>query len=263
MPNGSRRMLIAGNWKMNPATGADAAALAAEVRALLTPVDGVDVVVCPPTIHLGLVRDALRGSAIGVGAQTMHWADSGAYTGETSPLMLSVPVEDPLATHVILGHSERRQYDGETDEAVGRKVAAAAGHGLVPIAAIGERLEERQAGEVESVIRRQLGAAVAGLEGLGGTGLVIAYEPVWAIGTGMAATGSDAQSVTGLIRRLLAERFGPGADAVPILYGGSVTADNAAEFFAEPDIDGALVGGASLRAAEFAAIAAAAGASAS
>jgi triosephosphate isomerase (TIM) len=254
MSTRSRRMLIAGNWKMNPATGTDAAALAAELRELVVSVDGVDVVVCPPTVHLGHVRDALRGSAIGVGAQTMHWAESGAYTGETSPLMLTTPVGDPLATHVILGHSERRQYDGETDEAVGRKVAAAAAHGLVPIAAIGERLEERQAGEVESVIRRQLGAAVAGLESLEDTNLVVAYEPVWAIGTGMAATGSDAQAVTGLVRQLLADRFGPDAGAIPILYGGSVTADNAAEFFAQPDIDGALVGGASLRAGEFAAI---------
>ena len=263
MPTAPRRMLIAGNWKMNPGSGADARTLADEVRAQVEAVEGVDVVVCPPTVHLALVRDALRGSAIGVGAQTMHWAEGGAYTGETSPLMLSTPPEDPLATHVVLGHSERRQYDGETDEAVGRKVAAAVAHGLVPIAAIGERLEERQVGDVESVIQRQLTAAVAGLEGLASTGLVIAYEPVWAIGTGMAATGSDAQAVTGLVRRLLADRFGADADSVPILYGGSVTADNAAEFFAEPDIDGALVGGASLRAAEFAAIVAAAGASAS
>ena len=127
MPTGPRRMLIAGNWKMNPGSGADARSLADDVRAEVQATDGVDVIVCPPTVHLGLVRDALRGSAIGVGAQTMHWAESGAYTGETSPLMLSTPPDEPLATHVVLGHSERRQYDGETDEAVGRKVAAAVG----------------------------------------------------------------------------------------------------------------------------------------
>jgi triosephosphate isomerase len=179
----------------------------------------------------------------------MHDAESGAFTGETSPLMLA-----GLATFVILGHSERRQYDGETDEAVGRKVASAVAHGLRPIAAVGERGEERRSGTTEAVIDRQVRAAIGRLEGLAGSGLVVAYEPVWAIGTGDAASGADAQAVAAQIRSILREVDPVAADEIPIQYGGSVTDANAAEFFDQPDIDGALVGGASLKPELFAAI---------
>jgi triosephosphate isomerase len=175
--------------------------------------------------------------------------------------MLGGEPGDPLATHVILGHSERRQYDGETDERVGRKVASAVAHGLRPIAAVGERADERRAGATASVVDRQLRAALSGLDRLAGTGLVIAYEPVWAIGTGEAAAGADAQVVAAQIRAILDELDPEGADEVPIQYGGSVTGDNAAEFFDKQDIDGALVGGASLRPDQFAEIVRAAGAS--
>jgi triosephosphate isomerase len=179
----------------------------------------------------------------------MHAEERGAFTGETSPLMLA-----GLATFVILGHSERRQHDGETDEAVGRKVASAVTHGLRPIAAIGERAEERRAGGTAAVIDRQLRAAIGRLEGLAASGLVIAYEPVWAIGTGDAASAEDAQEVCAQIRAILRETDADAADEIPIQYGGSVTAENAAELFAQPDIDGALVGGASLKPEVFAAI---------
>jgi triosephosphate isomerase len=242
-----RPPLIAGNWKMNPPTSAEAVALAEAVAASAAGMR-VTVVVCPPTIWLPAVASAGL-ETIGIGAQTMAADERGAFTGETSPLMLQ-----GLAEWVILGHSERRQYDGETDKAVGRKVASAVSHGLRPIAAIGERREERYAGQTEAVIDRQLRAAIGELEQIAGSGLVIAYEPVWAIGTGEAATGDDAQAAAAQIRAILHERDPRGADSVPILYGGSVTAANAAEFFAEPDVDGALVGGASLNADGFAAI---------
>jgi triosephosphate isomerase len=235
-----RTPIVAGNWKMNPATLAEALALAERVALEAAELPRVTTVVCPPTIWLADVARAVPG--LHVGAQTMHFDERGAFTGETSPAMLS-----GLATYVILGHSERRQYDGETDEAVGRKVASAVAHGLRPIAAIGERAEERRAGQTEAVIDRQLRAAIGRLERLAGSGLVIAYEPVWAIGTGDAASAEDAQAVCARVREILREADPAAADEVPIQYGGSVTADNAAELFAQPDIDGALVGGASLK----------------
>jgi triosephosphate isomerase (TIM) len=248
-----RRPVVAGNWKMNPPTADEAIALAesAEVAAAESPL--VTTVICPPMIWLRDVARAVPG--VHIGAQTMYDEERGAFTGETSPLMLV-----GIATFVILGHSERRQYDGETDERVGRKVASAVAHGLYPIAAVGERAEERRAGQTEAVVERQVRAALAGLDRLGGTGLVIAYEPVWAIGTGDAATGEDAQKVAALIRGLLRELDPSAADEIPIQYGGSVTDANAAEFFTQPDIDGALVGGASLKPDVFAAIVAAASA---
>ncbi len=242
-------MLIAGNWKMNPPTLDEARSLAAAMVDAVGTGDAVDVVVCPPTIWLDAVRSAVAGSGITLGAQTMHWEDRGAFTGETSPAMLV-----GVAVYVIVGHSERRQYDGETDETVGLKVASAVVHDLVPIGAIGERLEQRRAGHTEAVIDRQLRAALAGLETIAGGRLVVAYEPVWAIGTGEAAAPDDAQAVAAQVRAILRERFGEEAEEVRILYGGSVTGDNAAEFFAQPDVDGALVGGASLKADQFAAI---------
>ena len=249
-----RRPVVAGNWKMNPPTVAEAQALVSALREAVEPSEGVDVVVCPPAIWLGAVRDALLGSAIAIGAQTMHWERSGAFTGEISPTMLAGERGFPAATYVILGHSERRQYDGETDEKVGRKVASAVAHGLRPIAAVGERAEERRSGLTEAVVDRQVRAAAGGLDRIAGTGLVIAYEPVWAIGTGDAASPDDAQAVAMQIRSILAEIDAAGSGDVPIQYGGSVTADNASAFFAQPDIDGALVGGASLQADAFAAI---------
>jgi len=249
----SRAPLIAGNWKMNPTSSADATELALQVREATARL-AARTVVCPPTIWLGAVAEAVGGGsteigALGIGAQTMRAEESGAYTGEISPLMVA-----ELAQYVILGHSERRQYDNETDAAVAAKVASAVEHGLVPIAAIGERAEERQAGLTATVIERQLRAAISRLPHIAGSGLVIAYEPVWAIGTGDAASGEDAQAAAAQIRAILAESDPAGANEVAILYGGSCTPDNAAEFFAERDVDGALVGGASLDAAAFARI---------
>ena len=242
-----RRPVVAGNWKMNPSTLEEALGLAEAVEVAAMELPRVTTVICPPAIWLADVARVVPN--LHIGAQTMHHEERGAFTGETSPLML-----DGIATFVILGHSERRQYDGETDERVGRKVASAVAHGLRPIAAVGERADERRAGRTEMVVDRQVRAALAGLDRLTDTGLVIAYEPVWAIGTGDAASGADAQAVAAQIRAIMRELDADGADDVPIQYGGSVTEDNAAEFFAQPDIDGALVGGASLRAEPFAAI---------
>jgi triosephosphate isomerase len=253
-----RTPVIAGNWKMNPASLDDAVALAEAVSVAAELAPSVTTVVCPPAIWLTSIARTLTGTPVALGAQTMHWQEHGAFTGETSPLMLA-----GTATFVILGHSERRQYDGETDESVGRKVASAVAHGLRPIAAVGERSEERRAGETAAVVDRQVRAALAGLDRLAGTGLVVAYEPVWAIGTGDAASGVDAQAVAGHIRAILRELDPAGADEIPIQYGGSVTADNAAEYFSQSDIDGALVGGASLKPEAFAAIIQAAAAAAS
>ncbi|MGZ8513178.1 MAG: triose-phosphate isomerase [Candidatus Limnocylindria bacterium] len=247
--------VIAGNWKMNPTSLADATHLALGSRDAADRLPEVTTVICPPAIWLAEVRRAAGGGRLRIGAQTMHFEEKGAFTGETSPLMLA-----GVAEYVIIGHSERRQYDGETDERVGRKIASAVAHGLRPIAAVGERADERHAGATEAVIDRQVRAAVGGLERIARSGLVIAYEPVWAIGTGDAASGEDAQRVAGQIREILREVDPEGADEVPIQYGGSVTADNAAEYFGQPDIDGALVGGASLKADAFAVILAAAAA---
>jgi triosephosphate isomerase (TIM) len=244
-----RTPVIAGNWKMNPASLSEASRLALAVREVADALPGVTTVVCPPAVFLADVRRAAGGGRLHVGAQTMHWEAAGAYTGETSPAMLA-----ELASYVIIGHSERRQYDNETDEKVGRKVASAVRHGLRPIAAVGETADERRAGATAEVIDRQLRAALGGLERIAGTGLVIVYEQVWAIGTGDAASGEDAQAVASRIRAILGELDPDGAEEVPIQYGGSCTPDNAAEYLAQPDIDGALVGGASLKADAFAGI---------
>lgn len=249
----TRVPLVAGNWKMHP-TSRSAAILLAHDVAEATAGLAVRTVVCPPAVFLEAVATGLGGGTtepggVGIGAQTMHAAESGAFTGEISPLML-----EGLAQYVILGHSERRQFDNETDAAVAAKVASAVAHGLVPIAAIGERADERRNGATAAVIDRQLRAAISQLDGLAGSGLVIAYEPVWAIGTGDAATGEDAQEVAAQIRSILHEADPDGAHEVPILYGGSCTPENAPEFFAMPDLDGALVGGASLDAERFAGI---------
>jgi triosephosphate isomerase len=249
----SRPPLIAGNWKMNPTSTELAVTLALNVRDAVSGLAARSVV-CPPTVWLSPIAAAVGGGStepgrLGIGAQTMHAEEAGAFTGEISPLMVA-----EVAQYVILGHSERRQYDNETDAAVAGKVASAVAHGLLPIAAIGERTDERRAGLTATVIERQLRAAISLLSGIAGSGLVVAYEPVWAIGTGDAASGEDAQAAAAQIRSILAESDPAGAAEVAILYGGSCTPDNAAEFFAEPDVDGALVGGASLNAASFAQI---------
>ena len=234
---------------MNPPSAAEAAALARSIREAADALPGVTTVICPPTIFLQEVRRTAGGGRLHLGAQTVHWEEAGAYTGETSAPMLR-----DLASFVIIGHSERRQYDNETDEKVARKVTTAVRHGLRPIVAVGETAAERRDGSTAEVIDRQLRAAVGGLDAIAGTGLVVAYEPVWAIGTGDAASGDDAQRVAAQIRAILRELDPSGAEDILIQYGGSCTPDNAREFFGQPDVDGALVGGASLKADAFTAI---------
>ena len=237
--------IVAGNWKMNM-TPAEARALVAAMIPGLEQVGGVETVVCPPFVALEAVCGLLRGARVAVGAQDLHYEDEGAFTGAVSGKML-----EGLCDYVIVGHSERRSIFGETDDVVGRKVAAARRAGLRPILCVGERMDEREAGSAEAVVERQLRRALADAES--SDGLVVAYEPVWAIGTGRAATPGDAQSMMAHVRRVLASLFGAGpADGVPLLYGGSVTADNVAGFVRQDDVNGALVGGASLSADGFA-----------
>lgn len=242
--------IIAGNWKMHK-TVAEALDLVRELRRGLLEVEGVEVVLCPPFVALAPVAELLKPTRIGLGAQNMFWEDQGAYTGEVSPLMLK-----DLVQYVILGHSERRQYFGETDEGVNRKVQAALKHGLKPIICVGENLEENEAGRTNAVVERQLRSALRDIPAEQARALVIAYEPVWAIGTGKPATGAGANAVIGLtVRGVLADLYGEEtAQAVRIQYGGSVNPKNIAEFMIQPDIDGALVGGASLKAPDFIAI---------
>jgi triosephosphate isomerase len=237
-------LVVAGNWKMNT-TPAEAARLASDVRDGANSLSGVELVLCPPFVSLAAVRDALQGSAVKVGAQNMHYEASGAFTGEIAPPMLQ-----GLCGYVILGHSERRQLFGETDVLVNRKVRSAFQHGLRPILCVGETLEQREAGQAGAVVGRQLKAGLEGI--LEVTGLVIAYEPVWAIGTGRAATPEIAAEIMGgAILETLRSLFGPGAENVPLLYGGSVNPGNIAGFAAQGCVHGALVGGASLRADQF------------
>ena len=241
---------VAGNWKMNTTLG-EAVALAQELRGLISTMDGITRVVCPPFVSLAAVAEALRGSGIGVGAQNLHPEPKGAFTGEVSGTMLQ-----GVCQYVIIGHSERRHVFGETDEFVHQKVAAALGLGLTPIVCVGETLEQREAGEAQQVVARQLREGLAGVDAQELAGIVVAYEPVWAIGTGRAATAAQAQEMMRLVRDTLSELANrEAAGQVPLLYGGSVNAENIVEFAGEADIDGALVGGASLRAEEFARIA--------
>jgi triosephosphate isomerase len=249
-----RRPFVAGNWKMYK-TSAEARVLLSELLPEITTLQDVEIVLCPPFTSILPVASLLEGTPIGVGAQNMHWEASGAYTGEVAPPMLA-----EFCKYVILGHSERRAYFGETDENVNRKVQAALAHGLVPIMCVGETLAENEAGLTQEVVTRQVKKGLEGVSASSMASVVIAYEPVWAIGTGRAATGDDANAViAGIIRAWLAGNYGEeSAQTVRILYGGSVKASNAAEFFCYPDIDGALVGGASLKAVEFISIARAA-----
>jgi triosephosphate isomerase len=242
-----RTPYVAANWKMNK-TVAEAAEF---VDALLPQIAATqhDVVICPPYLALGEVVERSRGSAVRVAAQNMHEAESGAFTGEVSaPMLLEIGVEA-----VILGHSERRQHFGETDEALARKVPAALTAGLEPILCVGESEEARDAGQTEGVLERQLQADLAAVEPAELARIVVAYEPIWAIGTGRTATPEQAQEAIAFVRDVLRGR-GSEADAVRILYGGSVKPANAAELMAQADIDGALVGGASLDPGDFAAI---------
>ena len=240
--------MIAGNWKMNT-TVDDAIKLVKTMLSGLDKVGGIEKVICPPFVSLAAIRDLIRGSSVKLGAQNVFYEEKGAFTGEISPLMLA-----NLCEYVIIGHSERRQYFSETGEIIDKKVKAAVEIELKPILCIGERLEENEAGRTEEVLTRQLMASSDRLYYLGG--LVIAYEPVWAIGTGRSATGEEANKTIGFIRQLISHQHGNNiASGVRILYGGSVNADNIAEFMRQPEIDGALVGGASLKADEFLSIA--------
>jgi triosephosphate isomerase len=239
-----RRYLIAGNWKMYK-TVAEATALVEELKAgLAQPPEGVDVLVAPPFTALSAVAQAVRGKGIALGAQNMHAEVEGAFTGEISPRML----KDVGCTHVILGHSERRQLFGETDEGVGRKARVALDHGLLPILCVGETLAERESSRTLEVVERQVERALRDVTPDEGARALIAYEPVWAIGTGLAASPQQAQEVHAAIRRLVARSHGEAvAAAQRILYGGSVKPDNAASLMSQADIDGALVGGACLK----------------
>ncbi len=242
-----RTKIVAGNWKMNK-TASEAAALVTEIRKAANDGNGaVEVVVCPPFTDLAAAAEALKGSKIGLGAQNMHWQANGAYTGEVSAEML----KDLGVKYVIIGHSERRQYFAETDETVNLKTKAAIAAGLVPIVCVGELLEERQGGKMEEVVVRQVKTGLAGVDM---ATVVIAYEPVWAIGTGLTATPEQAQEVHALIRKTLQEMFGAVADTVRIQYGGSMKPDNAKELMSCADIDGGLIGGAALKGDSFAAI---------
>jgi triosephosphate isomerase len=247
----TRRPFVAGNWKMNTVEREAADLARAVVEA--TSGDRCDIAVCAPFPHLAAVRDAVAGSHVLAGAQDVFWETSGAYTGEVSVSMLA-----DYCKVVIIGHSERRQYFGETDEWVNRKLKAVLASPLSPIVCVGETLGERRAGDTESVLARQV------RDGLAGTDITeritIAYEPVWAIGTGETATPEIAQDACAFIRRQLRELAGGAAAAIRIQYGGSMNPGNAAELLAMPDIDGGLIGGASLKADQFAAIVAAAGA---
>lgn len=236
--------LIVGNWKMN-ATVTEAIRLVRDMLDRLDQVEGGGKVLCPPFVSLIAISKLLKGSSVKLGAQNMHFEAKGAYTGEISALMLT-----GLCEFVILGHSERRQYFAETDEIVNRKVVAALGNRLKPILCVGEKLEENEAGKTKEIVARQLSRGLSDVKPT--PDIVIAYEPIWAIGTGKAANGEQAAATIEFIRNTLSELWnGNAARELRILYGGSVTSSNIAEFVSQPEIDGALVGGASLKAQEF------------
>jgi len=248
-----RKPIVAGNWKMN-LTIAESRQLVSELIPGLESIEGVEKVICPPATDLLAVAALLEGTDIKLGAQNMYWEMSGAYTGEISPPMVA-----EYCQYVIIGHSERRKYFGETDETVSLKIQAALAHDITPIVCVGETLEEYEANQTASVVARQVRDGFAGIIDqieAGFVPFVIAYEPVWAIGTGRASTRENASAVISkVIRKTLAEMFGQEiAEEVRVLYGGSVKGDNAAEFFDDPQIDGGLVGGASLKSSDFIAI---------
>jgi triosephosphate isomerase len=238
-----RKPVLAGNWKMNM-TNSESVDFVRSIRRGLDNVKGVERVLCPPFTALATISELLSATGIGLGAQNMYWEEKGAYTGEVSPTMLK-----ELCQYVILGHSERREYFGESDEAVNRKIKAALVHGLVPIVCVGETEAQYDAGETEQVVGSQIKGCLAGLTAGEVAGLIIAYEPIWAIGTGKAATPAAAGAVIGLsIRGTIAQIYDEAtAQAVRVQYGGSAKPANIADFMTHPDIDGALVGGASLK----------------
>ena len=242
-----RKPIIAGNWKMNK-TPVEGANLVNELKPLVQDAE-CDVVVCVPATDIYAVSEAVKGSNIHLGAQNVHFAESGAYTGEISAdMLLALGVE-----YVIIGHSERRQYFGETDETVNKRTLTALKKGLIPIVCVGETLEERESGITEEVLKRQIEIGLEDVEDL--TKLVVAYEPVWAIGTGKTATSEQANETIGFIRKTLAEKFCPAcANEVRIQYGGSMKPSNAKELMAQRNIDGGLIGGAALKANDFAGI---------
>ena len=239
-----RRPIIAGNWKMNN-TAKEGVALIEALKPLVSDAN-CDVVVCVPAIDIPAAAEALKGSNIALGAQNVHFAPKGAYTGEISADML----KEYGVEYVIIGHSERRQYFGETDETVNKRTLAALAAGLIPIVCIGETLEERESGKTEAVLDRQIEEGMKGIDDI--SKIVIAYEPVWAIGTGRTATAEQANETIGFIRKTCAEVFCPKcAEKVRIQYGGSMNAKNCKELMAMPEIDGGLIGGASLKAEDF------------
>ena len=242
----SRTPIIAGNWKMFKTTG-EAAAFVQDVKGKAE-VAGVESVICAPFTALPTLVEAVKGTSIKVGAQNVHFEDNGAFTGEISGVML----KDLGVDYVIIGHSERRAYFAETDEIVNKKVHAAFKHGLTPIVCVGEKLEEREADQTKDVCRVQTEAAFAGLNAQQAADVVVAYEPIWAIGTGKSSTADDANEVIGYIRSVIVGKFGADVAAkVRIQYGGSVKPANVAEYMGQPEIDGALVGGASLEPASY------------
>jgi triosephosphate isomerase len=239
-----RKPILAGNWKLNK-TPVEAVEFVRALQPKLAPyLSQVETVVCPPFVCLPAVADALTGVKIGVGAQNMHWAENGAYTGEVSAAMLK-----GLVGYVIIGHSERRQYFAETDESVNKKIFAALAHGIIPIVCVGEDLAQNEAGVTETFVSGQVRAAFAGISADQARGVVVAYEPIWAIGTGKTATSEVANRVCGqVVRGALAQTYGEEvAQAIRIQYGGSANEKNIGELMAMPDIDGALIGGASLK----------------
>ncbi|BCU83100.1 triosephosphate isomerase [Polycladomyces abyssicola] len=241
-----RKPVIAGNWKMHK-TSAEALAFFRALKAAKETTD-VETVICAPFTALPALVEAAKDSGIGIGAQNMHWEEKGAFTGEISPVML----KDLGVQYVILGHSERRSYFAETDETVNKKVHAAFAHDLIPIVCVGETLEEREAGQTKQVVGQQVEKALAGLSSEQVKRVIIAYEPVWAIGSGKASTADDAQEVIGFIRKMVANQYDQQvANEVRVQYGGSVKPDNIGAFLDQPDIDGALVGGASLEPESF------------
>ena len=245
-----RKFVIAGNWKMHK-TLPQAIALMRDLREGLGAHNEVDIILCPPFIALAAAGDALQGTAIAVGAQNMHWEAEGAYTGEVSPQMVQ-----SLCTHVIVGHSERRGHFGETDAMVNRKVVAAIAHGLTPVVCVGETDAENRAGTTRDVLDRQVSQALAGLSAQQAAAAIVAYEPIWAIGTGRAASPAEANDTIGLARAVVGREFGsPTAAAIRILYGGSINPGVWPEIIAQPEVDGGLVGGASLAADDFIALA--------
>lgn len=238
-----RTPVIAGNWKMNNNVP-QSVRLIADMKERLEAVKNVESVVCPAFVSLTKVAEMLMGSSIGVGAQNMYYEEKGAYTGEVSAGMLA-----GICQYVILGHSERRGYFGETDEMVNRKIKSAIASGLWPIVCVGETLEENESSKTEEVVTRQVKAALDGLSSI--ENLIIAYEPIWAIGTDRSATEEQANSTISLVRSVVADMFGDAAQSLRIQYGGSANAANIFALMSQPEIDGALVGGASLKADEF------------